>query len=555
MRSYAAGIVTLVGLITVGCSSTDSLTDPATSGASSGDVSGSTVGQGGGSSGGQVGPTTTGGTGGDTTGSGGAGTTSGTGGDAMTGTGGDTATGTTSTSSTGTGGAPPGKANGFARNPIVSHIFTADPSAHVFEGRVYVYASHDTDNQMGYDMRDYHVFSSDDLVNWQDHGVALDAADISWADKLYAPDCAYSKVTGKYYLYFPNSGSAIGVAVSDSPAGPFRDALGKPLIDNNTPGVRDVDWIFDPSVFVDDDGQAYLYFGGGPQDTGDNARVIRLNEDMISLKDASATTIPAPDFFEASFMHKRNGKYYFSYSTTFANHAAEIDYLVSDNPMTGFRHAGTILPNPAGNNGNNNHHSIVEYAGSWYIFYHNRVLANRDGFSDYQRSITLDYLTYDAQGNIVKVAAAGGKVAQLKSVDAFSRIEAETMADQRGIEVEFARDGGSRVGVNVTDIHDKDWIGVSQVDFGAGAKSFHARVASGSAAGGAIEVYVDGCDTFTDKPGVLVGTCAVSPTGGWQTWRDIECSVTPVTGVHDLCLRFTGAGSERLFNLDHYHFE
>lgn len=319
----------------------------------------------------------------------------------------------------GSGGLPPAPANGFARNPIVSHVFTADPAARVFEGRVYVYTSHDLDEQMGYDMTDYHAFSSDDLVNWQDHGVVLDAKDISWTDRLYAPDCCHSPVTGKYYLYFPNAGSGIGVAVSDSPAGPFVDAIGKPLIDSNTPGVGDVDWIFDPACFVDDDGQAYLYFGGGPPDTGNNARVIRLNDDMISLKDPSATTIPAPDFFEASYLHKYNGKYYFSYSTTFANHSAEIDYLVSDNPMTGFEYAGTILPNPEGNNGNNNHHSIVEYEGKWYIFYHNRVLSNRDGFSDYQRSIAIAPLTYDADGKIVQVPAAGGRVAQLKSVPAF----------------------------------------------------------------------------------------------------------------------------------------
>ncbi|XXX74381.1 glycoside hydrolase family 43 protein [Sorangium sp. So ce134] len=488
----------------------------------------------------------TGGTGGSATAGSGASTTGGAGGPATG--------GTTTTSSAGAGGAPPGEADGYARNPIVSHIFTADPSAHVFEGRVYVYASHDPDDQMGYDMVDYHVFSSDDLVNWQDHGVALDSADLSWTNRLYAPDCAYSKTTGKYYLYFPNSGSAIGVAVSDSPGGPFVDALGKPLIDKNTPGVRDVDWIFDPTVFVDDDGQAYLYFGGGPSNTGDNTRVIRLNEDMISLKDASATTIQAPDFFEASFLHKRDGKYYFSYSTTFDNHAAEIDYMMSDNPMTGFQHAGTILPNPAGNNGNNNHHSVIEYAGSWYIFYHNRVLSNRDGFSDYQRSITLDYLTYDPQGKIVKVSAEGGRVAQLKSVNAFSRMEAETIADQRGIEVEFAEDGGKRVGVNVTDIHDQDWIGISQVDFGAGATGFQARVASGSAAGGTIEILVDGCDGFTETPGTVIGECAVSGTGGWQDWEDISCPVTAPAGVHDLCLRFTGAPSQRLFNLDHMQF-
>ncbi len=445
--------------------------------------------------------------------------------------------------------------NGLARNPIVSHVFTADPSAHVFEGRIYVYASHDLDDQTGYDMEDYHVFSSDDLVNWQDHGVALDSADISWTNRLYAPDCAHSEATGQYYLYFPNSGSGIGVAVSDSPAGPFVDALGEPLIDRNTPGVEDVSWVFDPMCFVDDDGQAYLYFGGGMSGTGDNARVIRLNEDMVSLADAAATTIVAPDFFEASFLHQRDGRYYFSYSTTFADHSATIDYLVSDDPMTGFEYAGTILQNPAGNNYNNHHHSIVEYAGDWYIFYHNRVLANRDGYSEFQRSITLDHLTYDADGAIETVSATMGEVAQLRNLDAFSRLQAETMADQRGIEIEFAEDAGTRVGVNVTDLQDGDWIGYSQVDFGAGASSFRARVASGSAVGGTIQVYIDGCDMFTDLPGTLIGICPVSGTGGWQVWADIECTIEAPAGVHDVYLRFAGTGSAPLFNLDYFQFE
>ena len=444
---------------------------------------------------------------------------------------------------------------GFARDPIVSHIFTADPSARVFDGRVYIYASHDPDDQTGYNMKDYHVFSSDDLVNWQDHGVALDEADISWTDTLYAPDCAYGAATGKYYLYFPNSGSAIGVAVSDSPAGPFVDALGRPLVDGSVPGVSDVDWLFDPSVFIDHDGQAYLYFGGGPAGTGDNARVIRLNPDMVSLADAAATTIPAPDFFEASFMHEREGKYFFSYSTSSSNHAAFIDYMVSDNPMTGFQYVGTLLPNPANNNNDNNHASIVEYADSWYIFYHNRVLANRDGFSGFQRSITLDHLTFDANGNMNPVSMTKGPVAQLESLDAFGRLEAESMADQRGVEVEFARDGASPVGVNVTELQDQDWIGYSQVDFGAGASTFRARVASDAAGAGAIEVRQDGCDTFTASPGTPIGTCSVIDSGGRQVWTDVECPVTAAPGVHDLCLRFVGPPATPLFNLDYFQFE
>ena len=445
--------------------------------------------------------------------------------------------------------------NGLARNPIISHVFTADPSAHAFQGRIYVYASHDLDDQRGYDMHDYHVFSSNDLVNWQDHGVALDAKDISWASELYAPDCCYSEANDQYYLYFPNSGSSIGVAVSDDPGGPFVDTLGRSLVNKSTPGVEDVDWIFDPMCFVDDDGQAYLYFGGGMPDTGDNARVIRLGEDMVSLAGESATTIPAPDFFEASFLHKYEGRYYFSYSTTFSNHSAYIDYLVSDDPMTGFEYAGTILKNSSSNDNNNNHHSIVEYQGSWYLFYHNRVLSHRDGYSEYQRSITLDHLSYDADGFIEEVSTRQGEVAQLRNLDAFSRLEAETLADQRGIEVDFAEEDGARTGVAITDIHDGDWIGYSQVDFGSGATSFTARVAADSEAGGSIELYLDGCDRFANLPGELVGSCAVDPTGGWQEWADIECTIEDTSDVHDLYLRFAGAGSGRLFNLDYFQFE
>lgn len=447
---------------------------------------------------------------------------------------------------------PLAAANGAARNPIISHIFTADPSAHVFEGRVYLYTSHDPDEQTGYQMVDYHAFSSDDLVNWQDHGVVLDVANIPWAEFLYAPSAAYGAATGKYYLYFPDGGSSIGVAVSDSPAGPFVDALGRPLLDRNVPGATDVDWLFDPMAFVDQDGQTYLYFGGGPPGSGDNARVIRLNPDMISLADAAATTIPAPDFFEASHVHERDGRYYFSYSTTFTNHAAFIDYMVSDDPLSGWQYVGTLLPEPAGNNGDNNHHSILELAGSSYIFYHNRVLANRLGRSNFQRSVTVDNLAYDAQGNIVPVPAQQGVVRQLRSVDAFARIEAEAMAGERGVETAFAVDGAARVGVKLTALQSGDWAGYSQLDFGAGASTFHARVASTS--GGTIGVRVDGCEGFTPVAGTEAGSCPVPVTGGVESWVDLECSVSVSPGVHDLCLSFSGAAGTELFDLDHFSF-
>lgn len=463
------------------------------------------------------------------------------------------------TSGAGGGGASGGSsagsaANGRASDPIVTHIYTADPSAHVFEGRIYVYASHDEDNQSAYDMVDYHVFSSDDLANWQDHGVVLDKARVPWVKYFYAPDCCYSPKTKKYYLYFPNTGENIGVAVGDTPVGPFQDPLGKALVSRSTPGVGDVEWVFDPACFIDDDGQGYLYFGGGMPGTGDNARVIRLNDDMVSLKDASATTIVAPDFFEASFLHKRGGLYYFSYSTTFQQHAPAIDYMVSDNPISGFQFKGTALPNPADNEEDNNHHSFVEFQGNSYVFYHTRSLAKRDGKSKFQRSITLDNLTYAADGSINAPSGKQGNVRQLKAGNARARWEAETMADQHGIEVDFAEDAGQPVGVKVTQIQNGDWISYSQLDFGADATTFRAKVASNADGPSSIVIILSSCSAPSQAPDTNLASCAVAPTGGWQSWAELECSIPSTSGVHDLCLRFSG-GSGELLHLDYFQFD
>jgi hypothetical protein len=283
----------------------------------------------------------------------------------------------------------------YADNPIFRDVYTADPSAYIgHDGRMYVVCTHDHPDASDYSMLwDYYVFSSSDMVNWQNHGVVFDArSDSSWASLAYAPSMAYRN--GTYYLYFPDGANAIGVATSSSPTGRFSDAIGRALVDRNTPNSN-VEWCFDPCIFVDDDGQAYLYFGGGGPG---NARVIRVNSDMSSVN-GSAVTIDAPRFFEAAFMHKRNGIYYFSYSSDFSEGSATIEYMTSSDPMTGFQHRGTILGNPWDNLGNNNHHSIIEYQGQWYIFYHNRALSN----STYQRSVCVDYLYYNSDGTIQRV--------------------------------------------------------------------------------------------------------------------------------------------------------
>jgi arabinoxylan arabinofuranohydrolase len=431
----------------------------------------------------------------------------------------------------------------LADYPIFYQRYTADPSGLEANGRIYLYCSHDVynPNSPGYIMNDITCISTDDLKNWTDHGEVFKAG--GWCSLSWAPSVVYRN--NKFYLYFGNGGSGIGVAVSDSPSGPFTDPIKKALVTGSTPGVNPPSgfWCFDPGVFVDDAGQAYLYFGGNGQN---HIRVIRLGNDMVSTV-GSAMQMSAPRFFEAAHMHKYNGNYYFTYSTNFSQGAATINYMMSSSPTTGFVDKGMILPNPPSNEGNNNHHSIFSYKGKWYIAYHNRALAIANGASagdarTYQRSVCLDRVNYNADGTMQKVTITTNGLPQLKNVDPYVVNEAETMAQESGINTESCSEGGR----NVCNIENGDWIKVKGVDFGSGATSFEARVASASS-GGNIEIRLD------SPTGTLVGTCAVSGTGGWQAWVTKSCAVSGASGIHDLYFRFTG-GSGSLFNFNWWKF-
>ena len=310
--------------------------------------------------------------------------------------------------------------------PLVRHIYTADPSAHVFEGKIYIYPSHDIEAGIPFDdlgshfaMQDYHVLSMDHPdAPAVDHGVALHVKDVPWADRqMWAPDAAYKN--GKYYLYFPAKKAdgvfQIGVAVGDSPAGPFK-AEPHPIQDS---------YSIDPAVFIDTDGNAYMYFGGiwGGQlqwyrdnqrepgreepSAGEPAlgpRVARLSLDMLQfdeavreivITDASGAPLLAGDngrrFFEASWMHVYQGKYYFSYSTGDTHF---ICYAIGDNPYGPFRYAGRILHPVVGWT---SHHSIVQVGEDWLLFYHDSSLSR--GVT-HLRSVKVVKLEYDAEGFI-----------------------------------------------------------------------------------------------------------------------------------------------------------
>lgn len=313
--------------------------------------------------------------------------------------------------------------------PLVTHIYTADPSAHVFEGKIYVYPSHDretdiqfNDNGDQYDMADYHVFSLPKVGGEvTDHGVVLKMEDVPWVSKqMWAPDAATKN--GKYYLYFPARDKEgifrIGVAVGEAPYGPFKPDP-KPIAGSCT---------IDPASFVDDDGQAYLYFGGlwggqlqcwtngtfdasksGPQEPKGSVpallpRVARLSDDMhsfvgevqeLEILDEEGQLLEADDherrFFEAAWMHKKDGVYYFSYST---GDTHSLVYGTGSSPLGPFTYQGKIMGEVLGWT---THHSIVEFDGKWYLFYHDCELSKG---VDHLRSVKVREIYYDEAGKI-----------------------------------------------------------------------------------------------------------------------------------------------------------
>ena len=418
----------------------------------------------------------------------------------------------------------------FADNPIVQTIYTADPAPMVYDDTCYVYTSHDEDRTVNdfYTMNDWRCYSSKDMVNWTDHGSPLSYSTFSWGQG----DAWAGQVierNGKFYFYVPltrkNSGGArvIGVAVSDSPTGPFTDAIGKPLIANN--GAQDID----PTVFIDDDGQAYLYWGNG------NLYYVKLNKDMISYSGSIVQASKPTSFIEGPWFYKRNNLYYMVYAGMGSGNE-DLRYATSSSPTGPWNYKNVLMP---AQNSFTNHPGVIDYKGNSYLFYHT---GNLPGGGSYRRSVGVEQFKYNSDGTIPSIPITKNGPDQVGSLDPYVKTEAETICWGSGVETEECSEGGMNVGF----IEDGDYIKVKGVDFGTGAKSFEARVAS-AGSGGKIELRLD------SPTGTLIGTCDVSETGGWQTWTTKTCTVSGATGVHDLYFKFTG-GSSYLFNFNWWKF-
>ena len=427
-------------------------------------------------------------------------------------------------------------ATASAQNPIIRDAFTADPSAHVFNGRVYLYPSHDIPAPADYArkdwfcMADYHVYSSDNLVDWVDHGVIVDQKSVPWVNptgySMWAPDCNY--INGKYYFVFPAGqkpqpgrfgGNAIGLAVADSPEGPFKPEA-EPI--QGAGGI-------DPCLFVDDDGKVYLAWSGR------GLMVQQMAPDMSGLIGESynvSSVIPKGQT-EGPFLFKANGKYYYTYPWVEDKREC-LAYAMADNPLGPYKFVGKIMeqdPNDV-HNCWTNHHSVINFKGKWYLFYHHNDYSPR---FDKNRSVCIDELEFNADGTIKLVTPTQRGVGVTKAQDLIQIDRYSELMECRNVEIAYVNadrpfDGWKVVFSNSHQDKGAFWARYDRVEFGKEKMtSVQARIHS--LAGGNLEVRVDAPD------GQLVSTIKV---GGAEGWQDVKAAVKDYpTGQHNLYVIMT----------------
>lgn len=438
-------------------------------------------------------------------------------------------------------------------NPFITHMFTADPSAHVWaDGRLYVYPSHDIEPPQGADKMDqYHVLSTDNMIDWVDHGEILRSSDVEWGRPeggfMWAPDCAFKDDT--YYFYFPHPSGAewnstwkIGVATSNNPASDFT-------MQGYIPGLES---LIDPCVFIDDDGQAYFYYGGGGVCKGG-----KLQDNMMEIDGEMRNMEGLVDFHEATWVHKRSDIYYLSYSD---NHDTgdehnRMRYAISDNPLGPWIHQG-IYMEPT--DSYTNHGSIVEYKGQWYSFYHNSALSGHD----WLRSICVDKLYYNEDGTIRMVKQTKGHgtpyggtawpvpgLIEAEDYDeggqAISYSDSDTLNNggqyrpEEFVDVENCSEGGYNVGW----IGGSEWLEYTINVTETTTYTLELRVASQTDGGSSIRVEFDGEDK--------TGSMAVPNTGGWQVYTTISQDIDLQAGKQIMLLKM-GDGA---FNINHINIK
>lgn len=430
-----------------------------------------------------------------------------------------------------------------AQNPIIQTMYTADPAPMVYNDKLYIYTTHDEDNSTWFTMDNWKLYSTDDMVNWTDHGVVLSYTDFEWAKgDAWAPQCI--ERNGKFYMYVPvtskvNNRSAIGVAVADTPMGPFYDALGAPLVQT--------DWgDIDPTVFIDDDGQAYLYWGNP------KLYYIKLNEDMISYK-GEVVSVPMTvesfgerkdtkrptSYEEGPWLYKRNDLYYLFWP---GGPLPEfIGYSTSKSPTGPWKYGDILMPAQGGSF--TIHPGVVDFRGKTYYFYHNGMLPGGGGFN---RSVCVEELKFNKDGSIPQLNMTKEGITQgVATLNPYQKTEAETIAWSEGIKASQ----NDQVGVFVIAKKNGAFIKVRDVDFRkTGATKFFARVANTHNANVTMEIHQDKID------GPLLGTLKIPRTGGSNRWSIVSVDVPRIEGVHDIYFVFKGPDNTDVMYFDYWRF-
>jgi hypothetical protein len=429
-----------------------------------------------------------------------------------------------------------------AQNPLIQTKYTADPAPLVYNDTVFLYTSHDEDDAMGFKMQDWLLYSSTDMVNWTEHGVVASLKNFAWVpyeNGAWAVQCI--ERNGKFYLYCPMPGGVgIGVLVADTPYGPFKDPLGKPLIKNSSHDI-------DPTILIDDDGQAYMYWG--------NPKVyyVKLNEDMISYSGeiTQDSTTPA-NYQEGPWVWKRNGIYYMAYASTCCPEG--IGYAMSTSPTGAWEYKGMIVD--ASEKTRGNHPGIIEFKGKSYCFGHSYDLLKQSTSKFYERrSVDMDEMVYRRDGTIQNrnYWSVEGP-AQIEPLNPFRRVEAETMAWSEGLKTHFETEWegdfdwsrGRKIAdhLYVTSINHGDYMLVKGVDFGKGAGTIEVGISP--LYGGKIEIHSGTID------GPIIASVDINGSREAGIWKIVSAPVKSVSGIHDLYFVFRG--EKDLFDFDWWKF-
>jgi arabinoxylan arabinofuranohydrolase len=407
-----------------------------------------------------------------------------------------------------------------AQNPLITNMYSADPSARVFGDSVYVYPSHDILAMPGkgrvgwFCMEDYHVYASKNLTDWKDDGVVVSQTTVPWARpdaySMWAPDCI--ELNGKYYFYFPTApkdsaygrGFAIGVAVADKPSGAFVPQP-EPI-----KGVHGID----PNVFIDKDGQAYLYWALG------NIYGAKLKSNMLELDGEIKTlgTLPPKGLKEGPYLFERNGIYYLTYPHV-ADKTEQLEYAISDNPLGPFKVTGVIMDESP--HCWTNHQSVIQYNNQWYLFYHSNDLSPN---FDKARSIRADSLFFNADGTIKKVIPTFRGIGITNATTTIQIDRYSAIADD-GVTVDFIDTTNRFEGWKTIFNKPNAWIKYNTVDFGN--QKLHTTVVKAmSSTGGTLQIHLDKIQ------GPLIAQIKVPQT---DEWKEIKTPLSSLkAGVHHL---------------------